>query len=177
MFKKIMLLLALIAVVVAVSYYKTTVQDSRLETAYNEGITEANQNFGELQSENDSLSSELQNRETELTEARTALDTIRVAQTDSLANLVEENNRKLTELAENNTEKKTEATASKADTSSSRHREILTYYKKMYKDLPKDLSAYERRIALSEIRQESASKFQITVAKLNEIRQANNLSY
>jgi hypothetical protein len=69
------------------------------------------------------------------------------------------------------------ATATKSDATSQKHKEILAYYKQRYQGLPNDLSAYERRIALSEIRQESADKFKISVTELNNIRKAYKLSY
>ena len=54
---------------------------------------------------------------------------------------------------------------------------IAALGEKRYRNLPKDLTAYERRVALSEIREESADKFRITVAELNRIRKANKLTY
>ena len=177
MFKKITLLLVLLAVLVAVSYYKTTTQDARVETAYNDGKADAVEQIGDLKNTNDSLSSKLRVRDDELAETRTALDTIRIAQTDSLTNLIETKDKELAEFANVKDSQESKAIATKSDTTSNRHREILAHYKKLYKGLPRDLSAYERRITLSEIRQESASKFQISVADLNKIRNANNLGY
>ena len=57
------------------------------------------------------------------------------------------------------------------------HEEILKYYKTSYRDLPKDLSPYERRVALTEIRDKTTRKFSITLAQLDKIRKDNNLDY
>ena len=69
------------------------------------------------------------------------------------------------------------ATKSSKPSTESKHREILNYYKKAVGDLPGDLSAYERRVALSEIRNDTARKFAITISQLNSLRKENNLDY
>ena len=43
--------------------------------------------------------------------------------------------------------------------------------------ITKDLSEYEHRIAVNEIREETAAKFSITVTELNKIRNKYKLSY
>lgn len=177
MFKKMALLVLLIALVVAVSYYKTTLQDASLETAYNDGQVDAGQQIDQLQKATDSLSGELEAKEFELAETRATMDTIRVAQTDSLVSVIQSRENELAELSESQKTNAPPVIATKTDSTSSRHLEILVYYKKMFRALPKDLSAYERRIALSEIREESANKFKISVAELNRIRKDNDLSY
>jgi len=55
--------------------------------------------------------------------------------------------------------------------------QILSYYKKRYRALPKDLSPYEKRVALAEIRDETAQKFSIPLSELDEIRTDNELDY
>jgi hypothetical protein len=59
----------------------------------------------------------------------------------------------------------------------SKHEKILTYYKKRYANLPNDLSQYELKIALNEIREETSQKFAISLKELKDIRQKNKLSY
>lgn len=177
MFKKIVLLLLLIGVVGAVSYYKTTLQDVRLEASYQTGQIEAGQELDRLQKTTDSISSRLELKESELAETRTILDTIRLAQADSLQAVIQSRTSEIADLTKDQNSEGAKATAVKTDSTSQRHLEILAYYKKRFKKLPKDLSAYERRVALSEIREESANKFKISVAELNSIRKDNNLSY
>ncbi len=58
-----------------------------------------------------------------------------------------------------------------------KHKQILSYYKKRYRSLPKDLSPYEKRVALAEIRDETAQKFSIPLSELNKIRTNNELDY
>lgn len=58
-----------------------------------------------------------------------------------------------------------------------KNKRILDYYKRRYQGLPKDLSVYERKIALNEIREETAGKFRITLSELESIRSQNKLGY
>lgn len=51
----------------------------------------------------------------------------------------------------------------------SRHAGILSYYRRRHAELPGDLSDYERRAALKEIRKETASKFAISAEELDKI--------
>ncbi|MEE8575903.1 MAG: hypothetical protein V3T31_01490, partial [candidate division Zixibacteria bacterium] len=54
-----------------------------------------------------------------------------------------------------------------------RKADILTYYRGRCDELPKDLSAYEKRIALAEIREDTAEKFKITLDDLTTLREKN----
>ena len=55
--------------------------------------------------------------------------------------------------------------------------DILGHYRLAVAKLPADLSVYEQRVAVEEIRTETAQKFHITVERLNQIREDNNLDY
>ena len=59
---------------------------------------------------------------------------------------------------------------------SSEH-EILAHYRQAVEKLPADLSPYERKVALRELRVETAGRFAISVETLDQIRQKNNLDY
>lgn len=58
-----------------------------------------------------------------------------------------------------------------------KHQEILSYYKKRYETLPKDLSEYEMRVALAEIREETTTKFSISLSELETIRRKSGLTF
>ncbi|MEA1980558.1 MAG: hypothetical protein U9N54_06255, partial [candidate division Zixibacteria bacterium] len=58
-----------------------------------------------------------------------------------------------------------------------KHQQILTYYKDRFKKLPADLSNYERRISLNEIKEETAQKFEISLVELKNIRAKYKLKY
>jgi len=64
-----------------------------------------------------------------------------------------------------------------SDATLKQHLEILSYYQNRFKTLPTDLSEYERKVAVKEIRQETMDKFAITAVQLDRIRSDNNLSY
>lgn len=49
------------------------------------------------------------------------------------------------------------------------HRRILAFYTQRHQKLPTDLTAYEQRVALDEIKQLTAKKFSISVAALDAI--------
>lgn len=176
MFKKLLILVVLGAVLVAVSYYKTTLQDKRLAEARTEGEQWADHTVANLKKSQDSLATELDSTSQALAGALAMADTVRIAETDSLKRLIVDQEQKIADLTPAKTPTKT-ATAKKTDATSQKHKEILAYYKKRYQNLPNDLSAYERRVALSEIREESADKFKISVSELNRIRKAYKLSY
>jgi hypothetical protein len=55
--------------------------------------------------------------------------------------------------------------------------EIVEHYRRLYEDLPDDLSAYERRVALYEIRLQTARHYDISLGRLKEIRSESGLSY
>ena len=176
MFKKLLILVLLGTGLVAVSYYKTTLQDDRLHEARIEGEKWADHTVAELQKTQEALSTELDSTSKALASALEAADTIRLGVTDSLRNVITDKEQVIADLTPAKSPPKT-ATATKSDATSLKHKEILAYYKQRYQGLPNDLSAYERRIALSEIRQESADKFKISVTELNNIRKTYKLSY
>jgi hypothetical protein len=63
------------------------------------------------------------------------------------------------------------------DLDSHRQQVIIDYYKNLYRDLPRDLSEYERRVALHEIRIKTVQEFSIGLDDLNAIRSLSGLTY
>ncbi|HOP06838.1 MAG TPA: hypothetical protein PLF13_06050 [candidate division Zixibacteria bacterium] len=58
------------------------------------------------------------------------------------------------------------------------HRQqILDHYRKLYRALPRDLTQYEMRVALYEIRLKTAEEFEISLEELKAIRSEAGLSY
>jgi len=98
---------------------------------------------------------------------------------DSLEGVVDKQQKQISSLASKTTAKPA-ATISKttsAKTTLSKHEKILTYYKKRFTNLPKDLSDYEKRIAVKEIREETSLKFSISLQELKQIREKYKLTY
>ncbi len=86
-----------------------------------------------------------------------------------------------TELSapEKETAKPVEATRqSEVEAADSKLREkVLTYYGKLYEDLPKDLTSQERKVALYEISIKTAAEYSITMPQLKVICENYYLSY
>lgn len=180
MLKKLFILSLLVAVVVAVSYYKTRLNESNTSAAYQSGQEAARQEIDQRQDRSDSLMAELTLKNQTLIETQAAQDTLRLAEKDSLTSVIDSQQSlilSMTEAQEQLASTPKTVTKIKKQSVDENHLQILAYYKKMYQDLPTDLSAYELRVSLSEIREVSARKFSISVAKLNQIRQANGLNY
>jgi len=57
------------------------------------------------------------------------------------------------------------------------HEEIVSHYKLAMSRLPADLSDYEYRVAVKEVRTETAARFSITVERLNQIRKEHNVNF
>lgn len=178
MMKKLLLILFLGSLLVAVSYYKTTLQDEKVTDAYDSGRTEASEDIQKSQLLVDSLKDQLSANETKLSQSENLADTIRLCQNDSLKEVVAQKELAIAGLTSQSqtiiAQKKTKSDSSKAQR---KHIEILAHYEKLYKNLPTDLTAYERRVALAEIRDLSARKFSISVEELNRIRKVAQLDY
>jgi uncharacterized membrane protein len=61
------------------------------------------------------------------------------------------------------------AELSAAEKQQQREKAIIDHYQKRYQSLPRDLSAYERRVALGEVRSETASKFGLSLSELDTL--------
>lgn len=72
---------------------------------------------------------------------------------------------------------KSEVDSSALAAAQARRAGIIEHYRQLYEDLPDDLSAYERRVALYEIRLQTARHFDISLGSLKEMRSERGLSY
>lgn len=54
---------------------------------------------------------------------------------------------------------------------------VIEYFQKRMASLPDDLTSYERRVAIKELRDETCEKFKITPAEFNEFAREKNLAY
>ncbi len=169
--KKALLAILLLVIVAGVSYIKTARGRSESEAAYQKGKLESAQHVDNLNQKFDSLSYSYEREQIEAAQfalrqqvsARVAYDSVseRLGRLESEAESLK-------------------AQLRKEDASSdisSASRPILDYYRQRYTDLPKDLTAYERRVALREIRQETAQKFSLTLEQLEKIRLEHGLDY
>ena len=181
--KKALLAILLLGLVLAVSYVKTYREDQKRSEAAREIADSASRELEELSSSVDSLRTVVGESRTAYEDSIRKLNEYHTQETDSLKQALLANDKEIKQLAEtvktetSNTRKSEEiASAQKTDSSDFHHR-VLLYYKKRFKDLPADLSSYERRVALSEIRGETARRFSISVKELNRLRADQKLSF
>lgn len=178
--RKLLLGLILIAALVGVVYLK-----SERAEQYRARITEESFKAGlgegeELKTQVDSLAELVSLQDCALAESVAVREDLYAGQFDSLNEKIQTQEQQIADLSGQLAEKAATPQVAAQNTSvepDSKHLEILNYYKKAVNDLPGDLSAYERRVALSEIRNETARKFAISVSRLNSLRKENNLEY
>jgi len=176
--KKILLVVVLLALVVAVSYIKTAREHALRDEQYDEGFKEGVQTLDRTGKEADSLKSAIVEQQMAFTDSLVDREKNHRSQVDSLANVIDEKDKDISTLKSGAS---STVTAKEVDSASSKtisgHEEILKYYKKRFAELPGDLSEYEKRIAINEIREETSLKFAISLSELKEIRKTYKLSY
>ncbi|MEW6412947.1 MAG: hypothetical protein AB1483_10830 [Candidatus Zixiibacteriota bacterium] len=176
--KKILIAAVLLVLIVALSYVKTYREHDRSMAFYNKGTAQAGISLDSARQVADSLQMALAEKDVVYADSLTRKDQAYRSTVDSLENLVDETQNQL-EAAKAvakpaATLVKTSAPTTKTLTM---HEKILQYYKDRYAQLPKDLSAYERRIAINEIREETSLKFNISLEELKKIRTEYKLTY
>lgn len=174
--KKFIGALIIIALIVSLGYVKTVMDNHRSEVAYEKGQVAAESEIDDIKQVNDSLKTAMVNKEIEMADSLLSKDKTYGSQLDSLTDLVES---KADENAVLQQKLKSATTAKKRTTTKtpSKSDKIITYYKTRYAQLPADLSEYEKKIAVSEIREETVKKYSITLNELNKLRDKYNLSY
>ncbi|KAA3633852.1 MAG: hypothetical protein DWP97_08250 [Calditrichaeota bacterium] len=176
MFKKIVLLLLLLILLGGVSYYKTIRDKDKIDDVYKQVKSETVRENIQYQNVIDSLNLLIDETKEKMSDA-SETDSIKFqTEIDSLEQLVTSQAEKITDLQKKQQIAK-KTTTKKKPRQLSAHEKIANYYKQRYSDLPKDLSVYEKKIAVSEIRQETIDKFSISTSELNTIRKKYNLSY
>lgn len=180
MVRKIGIAFILILLLVAVSYLKMDRQQEKVDTAVAGKTGEYTQKLVESEQQLDSLSKQLQSEQLAYSDSLLQKDKAAREIVDSMAYLVEKKDSTIDNLDRQLKDVKKRLASSQKKSGSkqlSLHEKVYRYYKDKYSSLPKDLSEYEKRIAISEIREETARKFSITVKELNNIRDKYKLSY
>ncbi len=174
--RKVLLALLLLVLIIAVSYLKTAREHDRSRAFFEEGRLNAASELSEYEREADSLKQSVAEQQLAFADSLVRKDISYQSRIDSLESLVEQQQDRINSISAKN---KTSTTASSAGSppSLSKHEQILKYYKKRYAGLPKDLSTYERRIAIDEIREETSQKFAISLQELKKIRDKYKLTY
>ncbi len=63
------------------------------------------------------------------------------------------------------------------DDAKTREEQIVRYFQDKLNTLPDDLSSYEKKVAIKEIRDETCDLFHISRAKLNQLAKVNRITY
>lgn len=185
--KKLFLGTFLVAILVAIAYFQTERDASHQAEAFNKGRATGVKDAGIAQSEIDSLTDQLELERAGRAERRAAIadsmaerDSLLAQAVDSLSEKIVSQGGEIARLEEqlaDSTRGKTDSTGKKTSGSKASHKDILAHYRLAMARLPADLSEYERRVSVTELRTETAAKFRITVARLNEIREIYKLTY
>jgi hypothetical protein len=187
--KKIIIGIVLLAVLVGISYVKVYRDREQVTQARQDGVVRGQADLSTRTQEVDSLKALMEQRERELADSLVSRDIQHAELSDSLRTAMDEQCEEIEALkrqaqkAKSQPSKKAAAPAKKSadsgvdSTAKAAHKDILAYYTQQVDKLPKDLSDYERRVALREVREETAKKFAITAQRLDEIRKQYSLDY
>ncbi len=176
--RKFFIAIDLLVLVVAVSYLKAVRDQDKVEESYEKGQKASEFKALALESDVDSLHQYIGKQNVMYAESLTNQQVSHRRQIDSIAEIVDSRDGKISELDQ---ELKDTRGATKTVLGSkpklTKHQELLSYYKKRFQSLPTDLTNYERKVAITEIRQETARKYSMSISELNRIREKNNLDY
>lgn len=180
--KKIGLAVILICLLAGVSYIKSVRKAAGEDEAFRQGRREAISEAVVDLKLADSLQTELGRQTVAFADSliergrqyNRVIDSLSetlVSGADSISNLNRELKASLKKRSDFTQRK---STASKAEI---RNKKILADYRKRYESLPADLSKYELKVALNELRGETADKFGISLRQLGDLRKKANLQY
>lgn len=176
--KKFSLSIVLLVFILSASYYKAVRDRGKVDDSFERGRKSGEMKALALAGDIDSLRQYIGQQNVTLAESLTIQQKTYLRELDSVANVVDSKDAKINELSRKL--KKVSAKRSNplsVKSKSDRHQELLVYYKKRFELLPGDLTNYERKVAIVEIRQETARKYSMSVSDLNKIRKKNNLDY
>jgi hypothetical protein len=178
--KKLLLGIVLLAALVGVVYLQSERAEQQRAKIAEEGFRAGLTDGEELRAQVDSLTGVVEHQDDALAESVAVREDIYAGEIDSLTDQIQAQEVKIADLSNKLEQEATTSRVAAQNTTAvpnKQHLEILNYYKKAVIGLPGDLSSYERRVALSEIRNETAEKFSITVSRLNSIRKEHDLEY
>jgi len=176
--KKVALFVILLGVLIGIIFVKTGRDQSQIDEAFRSGVAKAQLEVAAYQKRVESLRVSTDQTRLAWADSLRRHDSLFAVYRDSIKDLLLAQSDKIKELQKKSrSSTKTAATPKTTTGAVSRHAQILAYYKNRYGALPGDLSSYERKAALTEIRQETVDKFAITLAELDQIRKSNKLDY
>lgn len=193
--KKIMLAVVLLAVLAGISYLQLMRQDQKRTQTFSKGYSRGALEMEHQRSRSDSLADLLARQEGVLADSLKMRDKLFSAGMDSLSAIIDdqgklltdrqatdppkedETNKKTPNASQDRDENKGTVTARKLEHDSDGHHKVLAWYKGAIDKLPTDLTKYEERVAVQEVRSETAIKFNITMVRLDELRHDHKIRY
>jgi hypothetical protein len=202
--KKAIIGIVLLMALVAISYVKIHRDRQHVIESRQEGVIQGQADLSARTQQLDSVSAVVEQHGQAMAESLASWETQQAVATDSLRSTIDEqcdvidSLKRQVQKSRSTPAKKTATTAGKKaatapktattankttpdsgsdSTAKAAQKDILAYYKQQIDKLPGDLSDYERRVALREVREETAEKYAITVKRLNEIREQYSLDY
>lgn len=186
--KKALLVVFLLVLLVAVSFIKSIREADKQKVYAEQGKSESSGEIFKLEDELDSLKSIIAQKEIAFADSMVQNSMTKSLLGDSLASFQAELDLKVKEISvlkksiSKNSKRSSIASSNKSSKKSepkslTRDQKTIKYYKKRYSDLPTDLSDYEKKVALIEIREETAKKFSISSSQLKKLRTKYNLNY
>lgn len=174
--KRLFITAVLTCGVLAIAYYQSQRQESLRQESYAQAKNEGEVLSLRLQASLDSAARQVESIQADMADTLISVQAHFDGVIDSLESETRRKQQSLDSLAK--LVRKAQLVSKKpAKSQPTRHQQILTYYKKRFDQLPKDLTSAERDIAISEIREETTGKFAITDEELTSIRAKGNLSY
>ena len=178
--KKAALAIVFLGLLTAVCYYRANTQKQQKESAYQLGLDEASHVVEEYDLWLDSQHQVIQRQQHEAAESLWVRELAYRDALDSLQGIIAPNQEKMDTLSQMFDKARSEAeepesTQQVSGRKAIEHEQILSYYRKRLKNLPGDLSQYEKNVALREIRGETVQKFSISMRELDKIRKDNQL--
>lgn len=175
--KKLALAFVLLILLVGISYVSSMRSQAKLKQKYDQGFATGSKESVEATRRADSVSGAMNDAIQRYRDSLEATRSYYGDQSDSLQALLAQKDSEITSLKQKARSTKSTKTATKPASTQAKlnHTQILDYYKRRLNDLPKDLSDYERKVALNELRDETAKRFSITLAELDKIRQNDSV--
>ena len=181
MLKKVILILILLGGVVALGYYRSVRQEAARLEQFRLGALKGEHDAVQATQKLDSIQRKASQERLQLVDSLASANRAHKLETDSLTQVISMKEQELKQAQEKRRTAIVKGNGARVHAPESnpdmlRHAQILAYYKKKLEGLPKDLSDYEKRVAVNEVRDEIIKKFSISSAELEKIRQGSNLS-
>ena len=173
--RRTFLVILLAALVVGAAALKTWWDDYRLERRVTAERAALEEQTARLEAEVDSLVRELDAARLLLDSMLCLQEEAHAAVFDSLARAIDSQQVRIAELTAGLDSARRRLTVVRARSERKKrpsgigHAEVLEFFRRQYARLPGDLTAYERKVALQELKEKTARRFSLTVSQVDRI--------